>query len=368
MKKIISFIVLLTFLITPSLQAGEDLKKAPKLPKRAIWLNAPKDKSFKEFKGQVTLLDFWSYASINSIRSLDYIKKWNEVYKSLGLEVIGIHAPSYSFEYKKENVKEALKRLGINYPVMLDNNFKTWKKFEVFLWPTQYLVNDKGQIVYQHVGEGDYRGFEEKIRRYLAEANPLLRFPPFVTKRGGLKDLFDELYCGVMSEEVLIGTGRGGISLRNPIIANEEGFRQGKAIDYVDKGKRENKAFFVHGAWRNREDYFEHARSTRILKDYIGINFQGREAYSVISSSRLDPVRFYLLLDSEPINVPQRGKDVSVDADGKTYVLADEPRLYYLLKNLKGDNHELKLYTQDEGASVYSFTFGNQCLTEFERL
>ena len=96
--------------------------------------------------------------------------------------------------------------------------------------------------------------------------------------------------------------------------------------------------------------------------------FEGYEVYSVLGSDRLEPVRIYLLLDSQPIDVSQSGKDISRDEEGKTYVMVDEPRLYYLLQNINLGAHELKLYTQDEGASVYGFNFGNSCLTQFDHL
>jgi len=348
-------------------RSSSDLpRKAPELPSKAVWLNAPKkDGHFKEFKGHVTIVEFWDYTSINSIRSLAYLKKWQEAYGPLGFRVIGVHSPDFDIAYKLDNVKQAIERLGITYPVLMDNDFKVWKKYQVFSWPTQFIIDHKGNIVLEQIGEGNYRTVEEKIRLYLSKANRKTRLPPLVASKENL-NLFDTTYCGDMSEEIRIGSGKG-YSLRNPNISNEEGLSKGKVITYEDLGHREPQGFFAQGVWRNFEDHFEHAQSTEHLEDYLGILFEGYEVYGVLDSNRLDPIRVYLLLDSQPVTLDQMGQDITRDQEGKTYVMVDEPRLYYLLKNVKTGPHELKLYTQDDGASFYEFSFGNRCLTDFDR-
>jgi len=340
-------------------------KKAPKFPKRAIWINAPDDVQFKNLKGQVTLVDFWDYASINSIRNLNYVKQWNELYEPLGLQTIGVHAPDYRFAYKRENLEQAIGRMEIDYPILMDNNFRIWKKYGVFLWPTKFLINHKGKVVHIQVGEGNHRLFEEKIRYYLAEANPTTRFPALATPRGP-QNLFDESYCGIMSDEIRVGTGGKDYRLQTPTIANEEGLHKNQVIDYVDRGQRNPRGFFVHGQWRNEEDYFEHAKQTEGLMNYLGVQFEGYAVFGILSSNRLGPARFYLLLDSEPIALAQRGRDVSVDENGRTYVLVAEPRIYSLVQKVDSGIHELKLYTREEGAAIHGFSFGNRCLVGFE--
>jgi alkyl hydroperoxide reductase subunit AhpC len=357
-------VVILMMFSTHAFGLSEIPQKAPKLPKHGIWFNTSEDDQHKNLKGQITIINFWDYASINSIRNLYYLKKWEELYSPLGVRVIGVHAPDYKFEYKRENVENALRRLGVTFPVLMDNNFKVWNMYEVFLWPTKFIIDKEGQVVYQHVGEGGYRDFEEAIRLVISADNPTARFQRLAVPRD-FQDLFDETYCGVMSEEIRVGTGSKEHRLRTPNIANSEGLHPGRMINYEDKGERQPRGFFVHGAWKNQEDYFEYAGKKPALEDYIGIDFEGHEVFGVLSSHRIDPVRFYLLLDSKPVPTLQRGKDISVDANGNTYVFVDEPQLYYLLENIDAGVHELKMYTSDEGATVQGFSFGNRCLTGF---
>jgi len=363
--------LLLSLLLIGSLSAeawaGKLPRKASELPEKAVWLNVTKgDKHFREFKKHITLVDFWDYTSINSIRDLTYIKKWQELYGPLGFRVIGVHSPDFDIAHKKDNVRQAAQRLGIPFPVLMDNDFKIWKQYQVFSWPTQFLIDHKGNVVYEHIGEGNYREVEEKLRSYLSKANRKAHLPALAASKENL-NLFDTTFCGSMSEEIRIGTGKG-YNLRNPTIFNNEGLRNGKVITYEDQGRREPQGFFAQGMWRNYEDHFEHAQATENLEDYLGILFEGNEVYGVLDSNRLDPIRVYLLLDSQPIGMEQMGRDALRDQDGKTYVMVDKPRLYYLLQNVAEGPHELKVYTQDDGASVYGFSFGNRCLTDFDRL
>ena len=135
-------------------------------------------------------MEFWDYSSINSIRNLAYLKKWQELYGPLGFQIIGIHSPDFDFAYKKENLKAAIKRLGIDYPVLMDNDFKVWKSYEVFSWPTQLIIDHNGKIVHRQIGEGHYREAEEQIRKFLSVANRKTHLPPLAASKD-YQDLFD---------------------------------------------------------------------------------------------------------------------------------------------------------------------------------
>jgi len=365
-KKILIFLIAIGLSGGPQFAVADLPRKAPDFPKKGIWFNAPNNSQIDDLKGVVTFIHFWDYSSINFIRNFSYLKQWQDLYGPLGFQVIGVHSPDYEFAYKKKNVKSAINRLGITYPVLMDNNFKAWNRFEVFSWPTQFIIDQNGKIVYEQRGEGNYREVEEMIRHHLSLADPTTRFPPLISSRSK-GNLFDMTYCGAMSEEVRVGT-KSGSALGGPYLANEQGLKQGSVIEYVDRGTRQPRGFFAHGPWKNHSDHFEHSKKTDSLEHYLGVNFQGNEAYGVLSSSQWGPVRFYLLLDSEPMLFAQMGKDVQIDADGNTFVQVGRPRLYYLLKDIPSGVHELKLYTKDEGASVHAFSFGNRCLTQFEKI
>nr|WP_315394509.1 thioredoxin family protein [uncultured Duganella sp.] len=132
------------------------------------WLNGD-PLTMRELRGKVVLVDFWTYTCINCIRTLPYVKGWHEKYKDQGLVVVGVHTPEYPFERSTDNVRAAVKRFGITYPVAQDNQYATWKAYDNQYWPAVYLIDKQGRVVYQHFGEGAYAQTEAKIRSLLAE-------------------------------------------------------------------------------------------------------------------------------------------------------------------------------------------------------
>jgi thiol-disulfide isomerase/thioredoxin len=115
------------------------------------------------------LIDFWTYSCVNCLRTLPHLKAWDEAYRDDGLTIIGVHAPEFAFERVPENVRTAVRKLGIRYPVALDNDFATWTAYANEYWPAKYLIDRQGRVRYYHFGEGEYDETERLIRRYLGE-------------------------------------------------------------------------------------------------------------------------------------------------------------------------------------------------------
>ena len=134
------------------------------------WLNSP-PLSMEELRGKVVLIDFWTYSCINCERTLPYVRNWHEKYSDRGLVVVGVHSPEFEFEKDLDNVKEAIVRLGVSWPVATDNQFRTWRSYENRWWPHKFLIDQDGQIRYHHIGEGAYEETELHIRNLLEEAN-----------------------------------------------------------------------------------------------------------------------------------------------------------------------------------------------------
>lgn len=118
---------------------------------------------------KVILVDFWTFLCINCQNTLPYLKSWYAKYKDHGLVIIGVHTPELPPERDPENVKAAVERLGIEYPVVLDNNYATWNAYNNHYWPAMYLIDINGYIVYTHIGEGAYPETEQTIQRFLQE-------------------------------------------------------------------------------------------------------------------------------------------------------------------------------------------------------
>jgi thiol-disulfide isomerase/thioredoxin len=131
------------------------------------WLNS-EPLTLQQLRGKVVLVDFWTYTCINCVHTLPYVKNWYAKYKDQGLTVIGVHTPEYPFERDTDNVKTAISRYGIRYPVAQDNSYATWNAYGNQYWPAFYLIDKHGHIVYSHFGEGDYQQTEAAIQHALA--------------------------------------------------------------------------------------------------------------------------------------------------------------------------------------------------------
>ena len=130
------------------------------------WLNsAPLTAS--SLKGNVVLIQFWTFSCINCQRTLPYVTRWHRDYADRGLKVIGIHTPEFPFEHDINNIKAALSKHEITYPVPVDQEFKTWKAYQNEYWPHLFLADRQGIIRYDHIGEGAYDTTEQKIRQLL---------------------------------------------------------------------------------------------------------------------------------------------------------------------------------------------------------
>ena len=144
------------------------------------WLNTPggQPASLAALKGKVVLVDFWAYSCINCQRELPHVEAWYKDYAADGLEVVGVHTPEYAFEHVPSNVVAGVRRLGLTFPVALDNSYDTWNAYDNQSWPAAYLIDATGQIRLISIGEGDYTGEEQFIRQLLSAAHPGITLPP----------------------------------------------------------------------------------------------------------------------------------------------------------------------------------------------
>jgi cytochrome c biogenesis protein CcdA/thiol-disulfide isomerase/thioredoxin len=150
----------------------QDCGPAPAISGIAKWFNTPKPLSIAGLRGKVVLVDFWAYSCINCQRAIPHVQAWYSAYKKAGFTVIGVHTPEYAFEHVPGNVKSGAKRLGITYPVALDNNYATWNNFGNQSWPADYLIDATGQVRHVGIGEGEYDQTESLIRQLLLAAHP----------------------------------------------------------------------------------------------------------------------------------------------------------------------------------------------------
>ncbi|CAI0996282.1 thiol-disulfide oxidoreductase [Serratia quinivorans] len=320
----------------------DDLGEMPALSGAVQWLNSP-PLTTESLRGKVVLVDFWTYSCINCLRTLPYVKAWAEKYRDQGLVVIGVHAPEFAFERDIGNVTKEAKKLGIDYPIAIDNNYSIWRAFNNQYWPAHYFIDASGHIRYQHFGEGDYSQSERVIQELLRQA--------------GAKNISSTV-SQVAGQGVEQAAGnQAGISPETYLgYARAENFASGKAEqDMVARyGVPANlplNDWGLAGNWTvGGENVTLNAPNGRII-----YRFHARDLHLVLGPvSGGKPVAFKVTLDGKAPG-EMHGADIAPDGRG---VVTDQ-QLYQLIRQNDGaGEHTFSIEFEQAGVAAYAFTFG----------
>lgn len=302
---------------------------APALTGLTDWINSP-PLQIDQLKGKVILIDFWTYSCINCIRTLPYLKNWYEQYHDKGLVIIGVHTPEFDFEKNINNVKSAVIKEGILYPVALDNQFGTWTNYQNRYWPAHYLIDKNGDVVYQHFGEGDYDVTENNIR-YLLGLN---------TKN--VSSLSSEAVSFNQTPETYLGFARAEHFMSpESVIANHSAY-------YTFPKELSEHNWALQGDWIISADKVTSAKAGAAIK----IHFNAGKVYIVMGSANGFTVQAKLLLNGEDV-ISTKGKDVI-----NSMVSVDQHTLYHVIELKSPSSNILQITASAPGLQVYTFTFG----------
>ena len=315
--------------------------RLPPLDGLGPWFNsAPLTR--ESLKGKVVLIDFWTYSCINCIRSIPFVKAWDERYRDDGLVVIGVHAPEFAFERDPANVERATRDIGIRYPVALDNRFQLWRALKNNYWPAHYFVDAEGRVRYHHFGEGNYAMQERVIRQLLAEAGRAPRETALSQARGRGAQIQANI-ADLKSPETYIGYWRADR------FVSPGGLLRDKPKTYAAAPLKLNDWSF-EGRWLNQR------QSSRSLSAGAKIHyrFHARDLHLVLASATGRPVRYRVLLDGKA-----PGSDAGVDIAANGTGIVKEQRLYQLVRQ-KGPIRERTFSIEflDPGAEACAFTCG----------
>jgi len=150
-------------LTSPSLPKRQPLKEFQGISQ---WLNSD-PLTVADLKGNVVLLQFWTFGCSVCQLTLPHVTRWNQQYAAQGLKVIGVHTPEFPYERDVNSIKSALKRAQITYPVPIDNELQTWSAYQERFWPHLYLADRDGIIRFDYAGAGAYQETEQAIRTLL---------------------------------------------------------------------------------------------------------------------------------------------------------------------------------------------------------
>lgn len=324
------------------------------------WINS-RPLTMRELRGKVVLIDFWEYTCINCIRTFPANKRWYARYRRYGFEIIGVHDPEFPIAYSVRNVRAAVKRFALPYPVVVDDKFEIWNSYHSDSWPNRFLIDAKGIVRFHRAGEGGDDAFERAIQMLLQEAHPGLKLPAsYVIPQED--DAFAPS-CRIPTSEMYVGDwGDRGI------LANPEGYHDGKTVDYKGSDSVPDGRVVLTGRWETEKAGMVYRGRKRSGGGELTMRYHARELYSVMNVARGRPSRLYITQDGKDLTRENKGGDVLLDANGHSYIEVHEPRMYYLVQNPAFGSHVVVLKPTAPGITIDSFTFGNNCQTQFDHL
>jgi len=311
-----------------------NLGKAPELQGIKGWINS-EPFTIESLRGKVVLLDFWTYSCINCIRTLPYLKGWHEKYADKGLVIIGVHTPEFEFEKDYSNVRAAVEKYGIKYAVAQDNDYATWRAYRNNYWPRKYLVDSKGIIRYDHIGEGAYEGTEKAIISLLSETGKEVK----MNMTGGKEE---PDFSQIGTPELYLGYNFARVPLGNP-----EGFSAGNIVDYKPVQPALPNTIYLSGKWKNEADRIISAGNSTLYLAY-----KAKDVNIVAGGGS----KIRISLDGKPLSRESFGRDMTEES-GNAVVKIDSQRLYNIVSTSGYGTHLLEIYAEP-GFEIYTFTFG----------
>lgn len=284
---------------------------APELLGIKSWINGEEIK-IADSKGRVILLNFWTSSNIQSIRLLETIKKLQEKYGPDGLAVIGVHTPQFKFEKVDANIKAAIERYHLNYPIALDNDYKTWQAYQNQFWPSVYLIDKNGEIVLNAVGEDADKHLEQSVRTLL-----------------GLEGEFDVQPAedSIKIPDINLGTAK-----LKKYVGSEKPQEGEQIYTFPSKMKA---GFALEGKWSFNQESAMHTQGVGKLK----LKFKARKVFMVAKSPSQMTVK------------------VSVDGAPHKGVVVSQAQIYELYASQEEHDGILELEIPYGGLEIFSFTF-----------
>lgn len=307
-------------------------EKAPEFIAGGEWFNS-KPLTLESLKGKVVLVDFWTYTCINCIRTLPFVKSWYAKYKDQGFVVVGVHTPEFEFEKLSSNVGKAIKSFGIEYPVVQDNNYATWRAYDNEYWPAEYLIDNQGFIRHTHFGEGEYDLTEQAIQTLLKEAgqtvSPSSSTLPDQTPQAQISP---ETYFGAKRMQFYYLGGNTGVTTNT--------FSENMQIP--------TNSFSLGGQWSVKPENAESFKGSSLI-----YKFHASKVYAILNPGSSEQ-KVKVELDGQTVSDEVAGSD----ARGGV-VTVNSDRLYNLidLKD-KTETHILRVEFEDSGTQLFTLTFG----------
>jgi thiol-disulfide isomerase/thioredoxin len=312
-------------------------QKAPGLDGAKGWINT-EPLSAADLHGKVVVYDFWTYSCVNCVRTLPYLEAWYSRYADDGLVIVGVHSPEFQFEKNHDNVRAAVTRLRVNYPVALDDDMDIWNRFSNQYWPAKYITDRKGHLRYFHFGEGSYGEGEAVIRKLLGVPTSTPHAKPVGAGPG---ENLDKIVT--VTQETYLGLERGSAGAQIGVVTYPA------APTTLTPGDAR-----LEGSWNGGDEQV----TATAPGATIALGYNAGEVNLVMGTASGAPVDVTVEIDGHPLRPNERTKQTMVDADGSTFVRVTASDLYRLVHSPSVQEHTIRLTARSAGLEAFAFTFG----------
>lgn len=322
--------------VPKGLAAPARAPQAPEITGGGSWLNTDQPLTLAELRGRVVLIDFWTYSCINCIRTLPYLRQWDQTYRDQGLTIIGVHSPEFAFEKVLANVQKAVSDFQLQYPIVQDNDFAIWQAYQNRYWPAKYLIDAQGRVRYSHFGEGEYDKTEQVIQALLAEAGQ-----PLVATAS--TELVQPPIRADQTPETYLGYERA----QN--MANQNQLRKDDRQQYRLQPSLLRNQWQLGGWWQVDGEHAVSMTGPGEESSSLYLSFKAKDVYLVMGAEQPATVQVR-------INDQAQWPGADVSATGELQV--DAYRLYHVVAAPEYTTGILKL-TVPAGVQLFAFTFGS---------
>ena len=319
---------------------------APEFTPGAAWINS-KPLSLTLMHGRkVVLVVFLNPTGLHSLRLLPVLKAWFDRYALSQLMIIGVVTPELEIQKDAAWVRAEMKRVGVDFPVVIDGNRRLWKGYANDGWPAMYVIDRKGRIVFDHLGEGDYAEIETEMREALADVADSVP-DPVAPPEPRTKE------CGRATADIAMGVRAAvrPLKLDNDFSTRHLLLVESRVGELASRGK-----------WELERDGLRLSHAAPDRGDFVRVVFEAAQALAVLAPPAGKKTLFFVKIDDQWLYEGIAGRDVRFDDDGRSFVEVDSARLYDLVRDSDDATHELYVMPGGAGGGVYGFQFADACI------
>lgn len=318
-----------------------------------FWLNG-EPVIVSALQGSVLFLYFWDYSCPQSLRFLPYVQEWSRKYQDAGLVTVGIHTPRFPFAKDPEKVEKALTRLGVSFPVAMDNEGFIAASYGIRTLPMGIIIDKYGFIRALVHGDGNFAAAERSLQGHVYDIGLIDELPALTEPMREIDREGAVLFHA--TPELKTGYVYGSLG-------NVEGYSPESFVEYADPGIYLDGRLYADGVWLNGRDCLRLAMEGT-QEGHLIIPYQGTDVSGIFASGQGSEVRVSVRQDQAFLTRETVGNDVVIGVDGSSVLPVSEPRLYSIAKNKEFGEHLLRLSATGGELRVYAISFGSSLIPD----